>query len=248
MQMPAKGLLMLCCIICLNACVTLPPNAPRSPQDPYERWNRGVYKFNDALDRGVIKPVARFYRHVVPQPARTGVSNFLANLNTPTIAINDLLQGKPLAMLSDIGRLLINTTLGLGGVTDPATHAGLKRNDVDFGQTLGKWGLQPGPFLELPLIGPSDFRDGIGRVADVFTYPPTYLKNSYESYGLYAVNLIDLRAGLLPYDDTLKNAFDPYVFVRDAYLQRRAYMISGDRGTNEEPLVDPDADTPAPAH
>ncbi|MFI4890734.1 MAG: VacJ family lipoprotein [Steroidobacterales bacterium] len=244
MRIPARRLLILCCVTWLCACVTLPPNAPRSPKDPYERWNRGVYKFNDALDRAVAKPVAITYRRVVPVTARTGISNFLANLNTPTVMVNDLLQGKPIAALNDLTRLLLNTTMGLGGLLDPASKVGLPRNDEDFGQTLGKWGVHAGPFLELPLLGPSDMRDAPARVVDIYTYPPTYLKNSYQSYGLYALYLIDRRTSLLSLDDTLKRTFDPYVFIRDAYLQHRAYVISDGKIPDEEPLVDPDADMP----
>jgi phospholipid-binding lipoprotein MlaA len=239
-------LLVLGCAVALSACVTLPPNSKPVPQDPFERWNRGVYKFNDALDRGVVKPVARTYTRVLPQLARTGIGNFLANLHTPTVMINDALQGKPKAALIDFARLLVNTTFGLGGLLDPATRSGWPRNDEDFGQTLGKWGMHAGPFLELPLLGPSDLRDGPAKIVDVFTYPPTYLTNPYEEYGLWGLTLIDQRAGLLSLDNTLKQTYDPYAFIRDAYLHRRAYLISNGKATDEEPLVDPDADPAKP--
>ena len=240
-----RALCILGCVLALSACVTLPPNSKPSPQDPYERWNRGVYKFNDALDRGIVKPVARAYTHV-PQTARTGIGNFLRNLNTPTVMINDALQGKPSAALTDFGRLLVNTTIGIGGLLDPASKMGLARNEEDFGQTLGKWGVHAGPFLELPLLGPSDMRDGPARIVDIFTYPPTYLTNPYESYGLWGLTLIDQRAGLLSLDDTLKRTYDPYAFIRDAYLHRRAYLISNGKAADEEPLVDPDAEPAKP--
>lgn len=237
----ARCLPLFCCAATLAGCVTLPPNAQRSPADPYERWNRGVYNFNDSIDRAVVKPVARGYQRVVPQFARTGVSNFLANLQTPTVMVNDLLQGKPLAALNDLGRFLLNTTLGVGGLLDPATKAGLDRNDEDFGQTLGKWGVHPGPFLELPILGPSNLRDGPARIADIFTYPPTYMNRTVD-YGIWAVHAVDLRASLLSFDDTLKNAYDPYVFVRDAYLRHREYLVTDGKVADEEPLVDPDAE------
>jgi phospholipid-binding lipoprotein MlaA len=242
----ARGVLVLGCAALMGGCVTLAPNAPRSPQDPYERWNRGVYQFNDALDRGVVKPVARTYRRFLPQFARTGVSNFLANLHTPTIMFNDALQGKELAALEDLGRLLANTIFGIGGLRDPATNMGIPRNDEDFGQTLGKWGVHPGPFLELPLLGPSDLRDGPARIVDVFTYPPTYLRDPYASYGLWGLYLIDLRAGLLSFDDALANAYDPYMLIRDAYLRRRAYLVADGKVADDEPLIDPDASPDAP--
>jgi phospholipid-binding lipoprotein MlaA len=227
----------------VSACVTLPPNSQRAPQDPWESWNRGVYKFNDKIDRAVAKPVARTYVRIVPHPIRTGVSNFFENLATPTVMINDALQGKLLAAANDLGRFLLNSTVGLAGILDPATPAGLAHNNEDFGQTLGTWGVHPGPFVELPLLGPSDLRDGPAKLVDTYTNPRQYIRNSYVKWGLYVPALIDTRANLLPLDDTLKNVFDPYAFIRDAYLQRRAYLISGGKVT-EEPLVDPEADSP----
>jgi phospholipid-binding lipoprotein MlaA len=229
-----------------SACVTLPPNSPRSPQDPWESWNRGVYRVNTALDKAITRPIARGYVKVVPQPIRTGVSNFFANVNTPTVMINDALQGKFLAATNDLGRFVLNTTVGIGGLLDPASSAGLDRNEEDFGLTLGHWGVHPGPFIELPVLGPSDLRDGPAKVVDAYTKPTQYIHNIYIRYGLYAPYLIDIRASLLPLDDTLKNTFDPYAFVRDAYLARRAYLVSDGKVTNEE-LVDPGADdSPAP--
>jgi len=230
------------CALNLCGCVTLPPNAPRSPQDPWESWNRGVYKVNDKLDRAVAKPVARAYVKVVPQPLRTGVSNFFANLNTPTVMVNDALQGKFLAAGSDLGRFLLNSTVGLGGLLDPATAAGLDKNDEDFGQTLGKWGVHPGPFVEIPLLGPSDCRDAPARAVDAYTNPQAYIHNIAIKYPLYGVYFVDVRASLLSLDDTLKRVYDPYAFIRDAYLQRRAYLVS-DGKVSEEPLVDPGDDT-----
>jgi phospholipid-binding lipoprotein MlaA len=232
----------------VSGCVTLPPNAKPAPQDPWESWNRGVYKVNDKLDRAVAKPLARTYVRAVPAPARTGIGNFLSNLHTTTVMVNDALQGKFGAAANDFARLIVNTTVGFGGLLDPATQMGLDKNDEDFGQTLGRWGVPPGPFLEIPVLGPSDTRDGPARVVDIFTGPTHYISNNWVSYGLYGVGLVDSRAGLLPLDETLRKVFDPYAFVRDAYLQRRAYLVSDGKAT-EEVLVDPgadDTDTPAP--
>ena len=229
----------------LGACVTLPPNSPRSPQDPWESWNRGVYKFNDKLDRAIAKPVAKGYVRVVPSPIRTGVSNFFANLATPTVMINDALQGKIKSAGNDLGRFLINTTIGIGGILDPATSAGLDHNHEDFGLTLGHWGVHAGPFVELPILGPSDCRDAPARVVDAYTNPRQYISNVYVRYGLWLPDIIDARAALLPLDDTIQHAFDPYAFIRDAYLSRRAYQITGK--SPDEQLIDPDADmSPAP--
>jgi phospholipid-binding lipoprotein MlaA len=231
------------CALSLCGCVTLPPNSPRSPQDPWESWNRGVYRVNDKLDRAVAKPVTRAYVKVVPRPLRIGVSNFFTNLNTPTVMINDALQGKFLAAATDLGRFLFNSTVGIGGLLDPATAAGLDKNDEDFGQTLGKWGVHAGPFLELPLLGPSDLRDAPARAVDAYTNPQAYVHNIVIKYPLYGLYLVDTREHLLSLDDTINKAFDPYAFVRDAYLQRRAYLIS-DGKVNEAPLEDPGEDAP----
>jgi phospholipid-binding lipoprotein MlaA len=226
-------------ILSASACVTLPPNSPRVPQDPWESWNRGVYKVNDKLDRAVLKPVAKGYVRVVPSPIRTGVTNFFANLNMTTVMFNDALQGKLRAAGTDLGRFLLNSTVGLGGILDPATPAGLAHNNNDFGLTLGHWGVHPGPFLELPLLGPSDVRDGAGEVVDTYTDPRQYIHNNYVRYGLFVPRFIDIRASLLSLDETLKNVYDPYAFIRDAYLQRRAYLVSDGKSAPEEPLVDP---------
>lgn len=240
----------LCAAVAVGTagCVTLPPNSKPAPQDPWESWNRGVYKVNDKLDRAVAKPIARTYVRAVPAPARTGVSNFLANLHTTTVMVNDALQGKFGAAANDLARLVVNTTVGFGGLLDPATQMGLDKNDEDFGQTLGHWGVPPGPFLELPFLGPSDTRDGPARVVDIFTGPTHYISNNWVSYGIYGVGLVDARAELLPLDETLRKVFDPYAFVRDAYLQRRAYLVSDGKVTDEV-LTDPgadDTDTAAP--
>jgi phospholipid-binding lipoprotein MlaA len=237
----AHALLGVVLTVALTGCVTLPPNAKPAPQDPWESWNRGVYKVNDKLDRAVAKPIARTYVRAVPAPARTGVSNFLSNLRTTTVMVNDALQGKFGAAASDLARLVVNTTVGFGGLLDPATQMGLDKHDEDFGQTLGHWGVPPGPFLELPFLGPSDTRDGPARIVDIFTGPTHYISNDWVSYGIYGVGLVDARAGLLSLDETLQKVFDPYAFVRDAYLQRRAYLVSDGKVTDEV-LVDPGAD------
>jgi len=243
----APALLGIVLTAALTGCVTLPPNSKPAPQDPWESWNRGVYRINDKVDRAFTKPVARTYVRVVPAPARTGVSNVFSNLRTTTVMINDALQGKFGAAANDLARLVVNTTIGIGGLLDPATSMGLDKHDEDFGQTLGHWGVPAGPFLELPVFGPSDARDGPAKVVDYFTSPTHYIKNNWVSYGLSGLNLLDTRAELLSLDETLKKVFDPYAFIRDAYLQRRAYLVSDGKVTDEV-LVDPgdDADAPSP--
>jgi phospholipid-binding lipoprotein MlaA len=239
----ASALLGMVMFAALGGCVTLPPNSKPAPQDPWESWNRGVYKVNDTLDRAVAKPIARTYVRAVPAPARTGISNFLSNLRTTTVMFNDMLQGKFGAAANDLARFLVNTTIGVGGLLDPATQMGLDKNNEDFGQTLGHWGVPPGPFLEIPLLGPSDTRDGPARIVDIFTGPTHYIHNNWISYGIYGVGVVDARAELLSLDPTLQKVYDPYAFVRDAYLQRRAYLVSDGKGTDEV-MVDPGADDP----
>jgi len=245
MNPPAARALLSCLVSAtLSACVTLPPNAPRSPQDPYESWNRGVYKINTKVDNAVTKPIAKGYVRVVPQPIRTGVSNFFANLHMTTVLINDTLQGRALAAATDLGRLLLNTTVGVGGLLDPATQAGLAHNEEDFGLTLARWGVHPGPFLELPVLGPSDFRDAPSRVVDAYTSPIEYVHKDWIKYPLVVVDLLDARAGLLSLEPTLATAYDPYQFVRDAYLARRAFM-SGQAPRKQKDDSDLNPDAPA---
>ena len=244
----ARPVLVIGAILSLCACVTLPPNHQKPPQDPWESWNRGVYKFNDKVDRAVLKPVTKAYVKHVPSPVRESVTNFFANANTPIVMLNDALQGKLLAAGNDLGRFLMNSVIGLGGLFDPASSAGLDRNYEDFGLTLGHWGVHAGPFLELPILGPSDLRDGTSLVVDHYTRPLTYIPNQYVSWGLYLPYALDLRASLLPLDPQIQQAYDPYAFVRDAYLARRAYLASDGKVQPDNDLIDPDADkSPAAA-
>lgn len=211
-------------LLLLGGCATLPPGE-RDARDPYERANRAIYRFNDAIDRGIAKPVAKTYVKVTPAPVRTGVGNFFRNLTYPTVIVNDLLQAKGKRFLNDTARLVVNTTIGIGGLFDPATRFGLKAGDEDFGQTLGRWGVPSGPYVMLPFFGPSSTRDTVGFVADQFTDPKFYLNDPYLSAGLTLASLVDMRAELLATDDVLARSFDPYVFIRNAYLQRREFQV-----------------------
>jgi phospholipid-binding lipoprotein MlaA len=215
----------------------------RDPRDPLERLNRVSYTVNDKLDRAILKPVAKTYQRVAPQFVRTGVSNFMDNLHYPVVLANDILQLKVKASLNDVGRIVLNTAFGLGGLFDPATGAGLSKNEEDFGLTLGHWGVHPGPYLMIPILGPSDFRDGFGRLADAFADPANYISNDYVRYGLYGVYLVDVRTRLLYLEPTLEKAYDPYALIRNVYLQRRQYKITGEAESPnpEDELQDPDA-------
>ncbi|MGP8035339.1 MAG: VacJ family lipoprotein [Steroidobacteraceae bacterium] len=217
----------------VSGCATQ-PGARSDPRDPWERMNRVTFRFNDKLDRAVLKPVARGYRRVTPHFVQVGVSNFLNNVSYPTVMVNELLQGRFTPFVRDTGRLLINTTIGIGGLFDPATPMGFEKNDRDLGQTLGVWGVNSGPYLVIPLLGPSDVRDGVGRVGDVFSDPRSYIRNDYWSYGLWAVGFIDTRAHLLDVEGALEGAYDPYAFIRNAYLQNRGFKVRGGSSHAEE--------------
>ena len=163
-------------LVTLLGCAAAP--AKKDPRDPWERMNRSIYGFNHAVDHAVLRPVARGYQKVTPSFVRTGISNFFDNLDYPVVILNDLLQARFKQAGSDTGRLLMNTTLGIGGLLDPASSAGLLKYDNDFGLTLARWGAGKGPYLMLPLLGPSDVRDGAGRIPDSFASPRNYIGNS----------------------------------------------------------------------
>jgi phospholipid-binding lipoprotein MlaA len=221
------------CLLLAAGCASLPPGK-RDARDPWERVNRATYRFNDRLDKAVVRPVARGYRKATPSFVQTGIRNFFDNVDTPVVMVNDLLQGQFRAFASDTGRLLMNTTLGIGGLWDPATAAGLDKNDRDFGQTLGKWGVKKGPYVVVPFLGPSDVRDVFGKVADTYTTPRTYLHNTYWRYGLWVTEKIDARSRFLDTDRLLDSAYDPYAFMRNAYLQHRDFKVSGGQSASEE--------------
>lgn len=197
-----------------------------NPVDPMEGFNRGVYKFNDGVDTMFLKPVAEIYQGVVPPLVRTGVSNVFSNLNDIIVALNNLLQGKISEAFSDIGRVLINTTAGLLGIFDVATPAGLEKHDEDFGQTLGYWGIGNGPYIVLPILGPSTLRDTVGRVGDYKTDPVTYIDPTRDRNAVQGARIVSRRTELLGASKILQvAAIDEYAFVRDAYLQRRRNLI-----------------------
>lgn len=197
-----------------------------NPQDPYEGFNRGVYKFNDTIDRAALKPVATAYKKVLPSFVQTGVSNFFGNLSDVWSAANNLLQGKGEAGMSDITRVGINSTFGLLGLIDFASPAGLQKHNEDFGQTLGYWGLNPGPFLMLPLLGPSTVRDTVALPVDFNGDPWSYMDPVRARNIGTGIRLVDKRASLLDASNMLEDAaLDPYQFLRDGYLQQRESRV-----------------------
>lgn len=211
-------------MLLLSGCATV--KGPTDAHDPWERFNRTMYNFNDKLDRAVLKPVAKGYRAVTPDPAEKGISNFFSNLNDVLVIANDVFQLKPAQALSDTGRFLINSTLGIAGLFDVATPLGLEKHDEDFGQTLGRWGIGEGPYLILPIFGSSSVRDGFGLATDQYMYPVRYAEDRETRIGLYLLNTVSLRAGLLEAGDIVDEAaYDPYIFLRELYLQRRRNLV-----------------------
>jgi len=220
--------------VLLAGCATLPPGTTRSPRDPWERMNRATFKMNYALDKAVLRPVARGYQRAVPRFMQTGFRNFMSNLGYPVVMVNDVLQGEFRAFGNDTARLLLNTIWGLGGLFDPATTAGLDKNYRDFGQTVGKWGLKTGPYFVIPFLGPSDVRDGFGRLVDEYSDPRHYIRNRWWNWGLWTVEKIDNRALLLSADQALDTSYDPYAFMRNVYLQNRDYLVNGGRSVEQD--------------
>lgn len=209
------------------------PNA--NPEDPMEPLNRTVFNFNDGLDRAVLKPVATAYDQVTPSPVKTGVRNFFGNISDVWSIANNLLQFKVAQSLETFMRVSVNTTLGFGGLLDIGTEMRLARNRQDFGQTLGVWGFSAGPYLVLPLLGPSSLRDTVGSVVGGSADLVNNLRNVPMSNSLTLLRLVDRRAELLGTIDLLDQAaLDKYSFTRDSYLHRRAASIGKDTVGIEE--------------
>ena len=223
---------------------------PERP-DPWEPMNRGVFAFNEALDRYALSHIATAWNFVLPGPVQTGIANFFENLNMPVVLANNLLQAKPAAAIEDLARFLHNSVFGLGGFIDVASMVGIPQNDEDFGQTLGFWGAPPGPFLMVPILGPFTLRDGIGEIIDTGATSYAYFSpfwmdvvglNGIETFGastgVVALELLNLRA---IYDEELegsrRDAFDYYIFIRNAYLQNRRAKILDQ---TDIPVVDED--------
>ncbi|ADJ27271.1 MlaA family lipoprotein [Nitrosococcus watsonii] len=203
--------------------------------DPFEGFNRAIYKFNDAADRYVMKPIAKGYDKVVPTPVDKGITNVFSNLNDLIVGLNGILQGKFQQGLTDFARFLANSTVGIGGLFDVATSGGMVKHDEDFGQTLGVWGFNTGPYLVLPLLGASNIRDGVGLGVDALTWPVSYMGNFGTRLGLAGIRTVDLRADLLEATDILKEAaLDPYVYTREAFLQRRKFLVYDGKIPKEE--------------
>lgn len=229
--------IVLILVAALSGCATT------NARDPLEPFNRTVYSFNEVVDDVVMEPLARGYRAVLPAFARTGVRNFFSNLDDVTVFINNLLQFKVAHAASDLGRFLINSTAGVLGLVDVATHVGLEKHNEDFGQTLGRWGIGTGPYLVLPLLGPSSVRDGVGRLVDVQTDLVWQINDISTRNILLGTRAVSLRTQLLDSEKILETAaLDPYSFIREAYLQRRRNLVY-----DGNPPLEPDEEPTPPS-
>ena len=206
----------------LSGCATTANN----PNDPFEGFNRAMFAVNEGLD-AVVKPMAQGYDYIAPQPVKAGIGNFFGNLWDVLTALNNLLQGKGADGVSDIGRVLVNTTIGIGGLFDVASDMGLEKHAEDFGQTLGAWGVGEGPFFYWPIIGPRTTRDTLGWAVDSYADLVWNINDVSWRNSLVGVCYVDMRASLLPTDKIVEQAaFDKYSYIRDAYLQHRRSEVS----------------------
>ena len=196
--------------------------------DPWERFNRRMHRFNNAMDRSVARPVAKAYAKVVPEPVRSKVSNFFDNLGQPATAVNALLQGKVKHSAQAMGRFLVNSTIGVAGLFDPASRMKMPEREEDFGQTLATWGWRRSRYLELPFFGPSTVRDAFGIAGNSPLQPVSYVEADKVRIGLTALNLVDMRTRLMAFDSLRDEAQDDYLLVRDLWAQRRKFQISED--------------------
>ena len=233
----------------LTACAGTQSRNTDPVNDPWEGFNRKVYAFNDGLDK-VVRPVAVGYDKIMPDPFQRGVGNFFRNLDAPVTFVNQLLQGKVTQSADTFGRFLINSTIGLLGFFDMASRMGVPYYDEDLGQTLATWGYEDSRYLMLPVFGPSTLRDGTGRLADSYYHPVGRAIHGRNEWGLWIVRGIDQRARYLDQDAELERAYDPYVLLRDVWLQNRQYQIyDGDPPLEdydlylEEDLPEPDSDS-----
>lgn len=209
---------------------------PATPEDPYEPYNRKVFAFNRQVDKYVYKPIAKGYDTVTPDVIQHRVTSFFSNVGDLSVFANDVLQANANWAASDLSRLLINTTIGIVGLWDPATHMGLPKHSQDLGLTFAKWGMRDSPYFIFPFLGPSTTRDFLGNGIDNYAFSPwTYVKPDWVSYSARGLDFIQLRAQFLQTDKLVDSAFDPYVFVRNFYLQNRKAKIQDVLHPDKEP-------------
>jgi phospholipid-binding lipoprotein MlaA len=220
-----RALRLACAALALGAagCTTVPHP---SPDDPFEPWNRAMFQVHEVVDGHVIKPAVQAYVDVTPPLIQQGIHNFFANLDDAISAVNDWLQWKPEKAGNDMGRVMINSFFGLGGIIDVASDLDIERGNEDFGQTFGYWGFPQGPYLFVPVFGPTTVRDGTGTVVRAYAHPLNFIDNVPARNVLFAVLFVDTRAQALTAENLVSQAaLDRYTFIRGAYLQRRDYLV-----------------------
>lgn len=239
-----KRCIALVMVVTTVGCASIPAGVPPSPNDPWEPFNRSVFQFNEGLDAYVLKPIVAGYRFILPEIIRDGIYNFFANYSDIYTALQNLLQGNPGLAFNDLMRVVVNTTMGLGGLIDLATPGGLEKHKEDWGQTFGVWGIPAGPYVVLPFFGPSNVRDTFGTVADIESdYLFTYVKNIGVRNSVTGLRIINGRNTYYEAGDLLDiAAIDKYSFMRDAYIQRRQYQI--DEGREGTPVLTPPYQNP----
>ena len=208
----------------LSACASV-PKEQRVEHDPWEPLNRTMYSINTNIDKVTLKPVAKGYQKVVPRFARTGVTNFMKNLVIPRSSVNNFLQGKPRAGFTELGRFILNSTFGLGGLLDIATDAGIEARREDFGQTLAVWGVPSGPYVMLPGLGPATLRDAVAWPVEIMSSLLYHYDNTSVRDKLYVLRSIELRERLLTAEKFLEDSKDPYITLRESFLQNREFAI-----------------------
>lgn len=240
--MKAGVFIILATLLVAGCATTAPPPDERHPRDPWEPYNRNMFKFNSAVDEVLLRPLAVGYGQITPAPVRRGISNFFTNIRSPVDQINLLLQGRPGDAGTEFARFIFNSTLGLGGLFDVATNGDIEDYYEDFGQTLAVWGWEDSRFFMLPLLGPSTLRDGVARVPDGYADFVWRWTLEETTYALIGLNVIESRHGRLPLDEDLRSAYDPYTFLRDSWLQQRNHSIAN--GGNELPDYESFIDEP----
>lgn len=227
----------LAALVLAGCATTAPPPDERHPRDPWEPYNRNIFKFNSAVDAAVIRPLAVGYGKITPEPAQRSIRNFFTNIRAPVVMTNLMLQGRPADAGTQLKRFFINSTVGLAGLFDLASEADLESFDEDFGQTMAVWGWEDSRFFILPLLGPSTLRDGLGRVPDGYADVAWRWTLEETTYALIGLNIIQFRHTMLPLDEDIRSAYDPYTFMRDGWMQRRRHAVSN----GEDALPDYDA-------